>query len=90
VSSGEIARREPPIDAWRRFPHQHPETRTARQPQRRASHSPEDASASAADYRSAIAFNRERSRNTAFVWIWHTRDSVIPRMFPISFMLRSS
>jgi hypothetical protein len=38
--------------------------------------------------RDALRFARRRS--TALVWIWHTRDSVMPRIPPISFMLRSS
>lgn len=39
---------------------------------------------------STMPFSLDRRRMTAFVWIWQTRDSVIPRMSPISFILRSS
>ena len=56
------------------------ETRCARAPGGRRS----------ARYLSSSAFSFARSRSTAFVWIWQTRDSVMPRIPPISFMFRSS
>jgi hypothetical protein len=41
-------------------------------------------------YFSKALFSFARSLRTAFVWIWQTRDSVMSRILPISFMFSSS